>query len=83
MHVHRGPSGVDIDNGVKVLLDALKGVVIDDDKQITDLKIRKTDQDLVTSFSDLPSKVLEHIGRDDEFVYVRIAVGPDHTRFVP
>lgn len=37
LHVHRARRAGDLDNYVKVLLDALKGVVFEDDSQVVEL----------------------------------------------
>ena len=67
---------LDIDNVPKPILDALKGIVFEDDNQVTDLICRK--RKLVPTLNaPKPSSVLdEELHRRKEFVYVLVERAP-------
>ena len=68
---------MDVDNIIKPIVDSLKGLVYQDDFQITDLISRR--RPLAGPFSiDVISPVLgEALSRRREFLYVRIAEPPE------
>ena len=67
---------LDIDNLPKPILDALKGIVFEDDSQVTDLICQK--RDLSAEFSiPLGSQVLRHaLGADGAFVRILVDRAP-------
>jgi hypothetical protein len=68
---------VDLDNLAKPVLDALKGLVYQDDGQITDIAMRKRDvaRDLRIS---TPSPILlDALRRGKEFLHVVVEEAPD------
>ena len=73
-------TGMDVDNIIKPIQDALKGLVYRDDEQATDLVSRKRSLDLDLRVSD-PSDVLaEGFDRGREFSYVVVREAPDQRR---
>jgi hypothetical protein len=42
IYFHQGDATIDVDNIAKSLLDGLKGVVFRNDKQVSELRVRKT-----------------------------------------
>ncbi|HEY4563842.1 MAG TPA: RusA family crossover junction endodeoxyribonuclease [Thermoanaerobaculia bacterium] len=68
---------LDVDNIIKPIVDSLKGLVYQDDAQITDLVSRR--RPLAGPFSiDVISPILgEALSRGQEFLYVRIAEPPE------
>lgn len=68
---------VDVDNIIKPIQDALKGLIYVDDDQVTDVLIRK--RDLNGSFRvENPSRTLaEGFSRGNEFLYIVVEKSPD------
>ena len=78
VYYYRDETNIDVDNMGKLILDALKGVIIEDDGLITQLTSRKTDQNAIIAIRN-PSEVLASaIGTYDSFVYVVIGNPPNH-----
>jgi Holliday junction resolvase RusA-like endonuclease len=69
---------IDIDNISKLILDAIKGLLIDDDQLVSQLIVRKTDLTAISSVRD-PSEVLApFLGIEENFVYVCLGPPPNH-----
>jgi Holliday junction resolvase RusA-like endonuclease len=80
IYFYRTATNIDVDNIAKVIIDALKGIVLADDSIVTQAILRKTDQ-AETAEIDASTGVLErHFGVTKDFVYVVVADGPDHMR---
>ncbi len=75
---HTGPYACDTDNIPKHVLDALNGIVFDDDNRVTQVVVRRTRQVAGFELSDPPPLVAEYLGTSSHFLYVRIEDGPDH-----
>lgn len=73
---------LDNDNMVKPIQDALNGVVYGDDRQITDIRARKTRLDGRFRARGMSAVVAEGFVRGTKFVYVRIEEAPDHTELL-
>lgn len=76
-HLFEGAPG-DVDNIPKAVLDALKGVVLVDDRLVSDLVVQRrplTGPYIVTTPSD---ELVKGVGLGREFVHVAIATPPDH-----
>lgn len=69
---------LDVDNMIKPILDALTGIVFEDDRQVMQVLARKTE--LVTGRQVLNASpdVVAAIERDADFVYVSVESAPDH-----
>ena len=67
----RGES-LDVDNMPKPILDALKGLVYDDDDQITDLVCRKRDRDRDLQFENPSPVLLDTLGRSEQFLHITV-----------
>ncbi len=67
----------DVDNIPKPILDALKGLVYDDDSLVSDLicRVRHISGD-AQRVGNLPLLVRQSLGDLDEFLYVRLEVSP-------
>lgn len=76
---HTGPYACDTDNIPKHVLDALTGVVFDDDDRVTQVVVRRTRQLPGLEIIDPPPLVATHLGLCSHFLYVRIEDGPDHS----
>jgi crossover junction endodeoxyribonuclease RusA len=78
-YYHDGVSvRIDNDNMVKPIQDALNGLVYEDDRQITDTYVRKTDLNGSFRVRGMSPVLAEGFCRGKEFLYVRIDVAPDH-----
>ncbi len=60
----------DLDNMAKPILDALKGVVYDDDSQVSDLVCRKRDRNYDVPIPSPSQKLLDRLGQPGPFVHV-------------
>jgi crossover junction endodeoxyribonuclease RusA len=84
IYFYRGTGSLDVDNIGKPLIDALKGLAFTDDKQISEVRIRKTRLRLgltLTGASPYLSRAFARMSVEDtDFVYVRIDPAPDHGR---
>ena len=63
----------DVDNVPKRILDALKGIIIVDDRQITDLVSLKRNRDENLQFTTLPRVMYHSLQNPDPFVYIEFA----------
>lgn len=75
---HTGTYKGDTDNIPKHVLDALKGLVYDDDRLISHVTVRRTAQGGGLELVDPPVMLAGMIGQAPDFLYVRIGAGPDH-----
>lgn len=69
---------LDVDNMIKPILDALSGIVFEDDRQVAQVLARKTE--LVTGRQVLNASpdVVAAIERGADFVYVSVESAPEH-----
>lgn len=75
-----GETNIDIDNIVKPILDALEGVVIEDDRHVSQVIARKTDQSSVGDILNPPKMLTQYLRQMAQFVYVAIKGPPEHRR---
>ena len=84
IYFHQGETTIDVDNTAKSLLDGLKGVVFRDDRQVSELRVRKSRFGAGLSLNGASLCLLEAIERmsqiDSDFVYVRTDPAPDQSR---
>lgn len=79
-YYHEGPAiRMDNDNLVKPIQNALNGLIYTDDRQITDIAVRKTDIDGAFRIRGMSNVLLEAFQRGDEFLHIRIETAPDHA----
>jgi crossover junction endodeoxyribonuclease RusA len=69
---------IDNDNLIKPIQDALIGLVYQDDRQVTDSVIRRTDVQGSFFLQDQSEVLLTALRGGDSFVYVRVEDAPDH-----
>ena len=80
----KGPPKIDVDNMSKPILDALEGVVYEDDVQVTDLlcQKRRLEDIRVEIFSDMLSDMLlERLTQEGEFLFIVVQDAPDQEVF--
>ena len=70
--------GVDVDNMVKPILDALKGVILSDDRQVSQVLARNTELVADSSITGADPDLARAIDGRTDFVYVRVDHPPDH-----
>ncbi len=70
-------SSMDIDNIVKPIQDAIKGIAYVDDEQITDFLVRKRDLSGNLSIENITPILAEGFARGNEFLHIVIAAAPD------
>src|SRR5271169_5178232 len=84
IYFYQGETTLDVDNIAKSLLDGLKGVLFRDDKQVSELLIRKSRFSAGLSLTGASLYLLDAIERmskaGSDFVYVRADEAPDHGR---
>ena len=62
----------DVDNLLKPILDALKGVIFVDDAQVAEIRIRKIEPEMIVGFEDPSPKLINAIEAERPLVYIRI-----------
>ena len=80
----RFPANLDNDNLVKPIQDALNGLVYDDDRQVTDNVIRRTNIEVPFRFraGKHSALLMETLRSETEFVYVRVEDAPSHEELL-
>ena len=77
VHYYTETTNIDVDGIAKLILDALVGLVIEDDGLISQVVLRKTNQVSLQISNPTPT-LAETLGSYDSFVYVRLGNAPDH-----
>jgi len=77
IHFYSEATNIDVDGIGKLILDALKSAIIEDDSIVSQVLLRKTNQVGLT-FTNPPLVLAETLGSADSFVYVRIKDAPNH-----
>ena len=67
---------LDVDNILKPILDALIGVLLEDDSVITDVEIRRRWRGASFTFNAIPPVLAAALSLDREFVYVALSDAP-------
>ena len=67
---------LDVDNILKPILDALIGVLLEDDSVITDVEIRRRWRGASFTFNAIPPVLAAGLSLDREFVYVALSDAP-------
>jgi hypothetical protein len=84
IYFYQGETTIDVDNIAKSLLDGLKGVLFRDDRQVSELLIRKSRLATGLTLTGASLYLLEAIERmsreSSDFVYVRVGPATDHSR---
>ncbi len=84
IYFYYGQTSLDVDNIGKSMLDALKGVIFRDDRQVSELILRKTPLEAGMIFSGASSLLLGAVElmaqQPSDFVYVRVDPASDHSR---
>ena len=84
IYFHQSETTLDVDNITKSLLDGLMGVVFRDDRQVSDLRVRKSRLStglVLTGASLYLLDAIEQMSQaGSDFVYVRVDPAPDHSR---
>jgi Holliday junction resolvase RusA-like endonuclease len=73
---------IDNDNLTKPIQDALTGIVFVNDRQVTDIKVRKTNLDGSFRVRGMSLVLAEAFSRGTEFLHIRIARQPDHSELL-
>jgi endodeoxyribonuclease RusA len=77
-----GETTLDVDNVAKALLDGLKGVLFEDDQQVSELLVRKTRLRVGLSLIGASTLLLDAVEQmsqtQSDFVYVRVDAARDH-----
>ena len=71
-----GPSHVDVDNIIKLVLDALKAFVFVDDRQVSRVVSQKFEPGNVFGFSNPSPTLIDAIAGEKPLLYVRISDNP-------
>lgn len=83
VYFHPGPTEIDIDGIAKLVLDAMEGVVIENDRQVSQLFLRRTSLPLGSELRNPSMLLIESISTQSHFIYVRIGEKPDHSELPP
>ena len=78
VYFHDGDADIDVDNIAKPVLDALVDLVYLDDFLVAELTIRRTALAAGLTVRDPSPDLSDALVGGRDFVYVRIADGPDH-----
>ena len=82
IYFYQGETTLDVDNIAKSLLDGLKGVLFRDDRQVSELVVRKSRLSAGLSLTGASLYLLDAVERmsqdASDFVYVRVDPAPDH-----
>ena len=79
VYYHDGPTvRIDEDNMLKPIQDALNGLVYEDDRQVTDALVRKTDLNGSFRVRGFSRVLADGFCGNREFLHVRIDAQPDH-----
>jgi len=82
IYFYHGETTLDVDNIAKSLLDGLKGVLFRDDRQVSELVVRKSRLGAGLSLTGASLYLLDAVERmsqdASDFVYVRLDPSPDH-----
>ncbi len=70
---------IDVDNIIKPILDSLKGLAFANDNIIFEVTCRKTPQADGLVVRNAPWGLVEALKSREDFIFVRIGRGPDHT----
>jgi len=82
-YYHDGVSvRLDNDNLVKPIQDALNDLVYQDDRQITDTVVRKTDVNGSFRVRGMSIVLAEGFCRGNEFLHIRIELAPGHEELI-
>ena len=73
---------LDVDNLLKPIMDALKGVIFLDDRQVTDLLCRKRNLRLGLRVENPSSVLARALRRGNDFLYVAVMEAPDQKELV-
>ncbi|CAN5563726.1 hypothetical protein BH10CHL1_BH10CHL1_07220 [soil metagenome] len=73
---------IDNDNMVKPIQDALNGLVYEDDRQITDIQVRKTDINGSFRVRGMSPVLADAFIKGKEFLYICIELAPDHEELL-
>jgi len=73
---------MDNDNMVKPIQDALNGLVYEDDRQITDTQVRKTDINGSFRVRGMSPVLAEGFIKGTEFLYIRVEAAPSHEEMI-
>jgi len=83
IYYHDGVSvRLDNDNLLKPIQDALNGLIYEDDRQITDTVVRKTDINGSFRVRGMSLVLAEGFSRGNEFLYVRVELAPGHEELI-
>ena len=63
---------LDVDNIPKPILDALKGLVLVEDSQVTDLLCRNRDRNRDLQFQNPSSLLAETLGQSEQFLHITV-----------
>ncbi len=77
IHYYTGGTDIDVDGIGKLVLDALKGAIIEDDGVFSQVLLRKSNQ-VGLEMSNPPPLLAETLGAHDSFLYVCLGEAPNH-----
>lgn len=73
---------IDNDNMVKPIQDALNGLIYEDDRQITDIQVRKTDINGSFRIRGMSPVLAEGFVKGKEFLHIVIERAPNHEELL-
>ena len=71
---------IDVDNIAKPIIDALNGIVCNDDRQFEEIILRKTNHARDLQIVDPPPELAAMLYAEPNFIHVRCYGPPDHER---
>jgi hypothetical protein len=82
VYFYRTPP-LDTDNMIKPILDGMKKIVYDDDKQVVDLHAGVRAMDGAYDLDEVPNVLWLAIDAGDPFVYLRVCSAPEPLEVLP
>jgi hypothetical protein len=70
---------LDVDNIAKPILDAIKGIILADDRIISQLFVRRTNLGILSSIQAPPPEIAAAIGQGGDFIWLKVDGPPMHN----
>ncbi|MBI2886121.1 MAG: RusA family crossover junction endodeoxyribonuclease [Chloroflexi bacterium] len=74
------PRTLDVDNMLKLICDALKGIAYNDDSQLSDAHARRRDIQGSYRLEDVPVELVEALADGEEFVFIEVSTLGESVR---
>jgi crossover junction endodeoxyribonuclease RusA len=83
VHFYRGEPALDTDNMIKPILDAMKGTVFTDDRQVVDVHAGARNSNGTYDIDQVSDVLWTALDAAEPFVYVRVRPLPEQLEVLP